>query len=111
MAIAPIDLQTLFSQVDKVGRSQSAAREGQALHQSIQGVEIQRKTDEHIRQVNETQNMGEGVEKLNDSAQNHGSGENGNKGKRQHEEIENEEGRKLRVISDPSLGKKIDISL
>ena len=66
MAIAPIDLQTIFSQVDKVGKTQAAQKDGQALHQAIQGVQIQRKTEELIQQVNETQDTGDGAEKIND---------------------------------------------
>ena len=46
MAIAPIDLQTLFTQLDKVGRAQAAQRESQVLQQSIQGAQLQKKTEE-----------------------------------------------------------------
>ncbi|MCL2214346.1 MAG: hypothetical protein FWC06_03950 [Treponema sp.] len=111
MAIAPIDLQTLFTQVDKVGRSQSAQREGQAIAQLMQGVEIERKANEQINQVNETQNTGEGAEKINDNnqKQNHG---NAKGGKRKPDDKKNEtEENDLTVISDPSLGRRIDISL
>jgi len=110
MAIAPIDLQTLFSQVDKVGRSQAAAREGQALHQSIMGVEIQRKTEENIRQVNETQNTGDGVDKINDNTQKQGSGTKNEKRKPDDQTDEIEEVERP-FLYDPSLGNKIDISL
>ena len=44
MAIQPIDLQTLFTQVDKVGKAQSAQREGLAVQQAIQGAHLQEKT-------------------------------------------------------------------
>ncbi len=63
MAITPIDLQAIFSQVDKVGKNQAAQKEGQALHQAIQGAQLERKNEEHIQQVNEAQNTGEGVRK------------------------------------------------
>jgi hypothetical protein len=111
MAIAPIDLQTLFTQVEKVGKSQASQREGQVLQQAIQNVQLQKKIDEHIMEVNEAQNTGEGAEKVND----HGQREHSESGKKKKEggdssqEEDNEE--QPSVLTDPSLGKKIDISL
>jgi hypothetical protein len=109
MAIAPIDLQTIFSQVDKVARTQMAQREGQALQQAIQGTVLQRKTEEQINQVNEAQNTGEGADKINDNNQRQNSGKK-NDGKKKDEK-DNEEEDQFSVLSDPCLGKKIDISL
>ncbi|MCL2442114.1 MAG: hypothetical protein FWD13_01450 [Treponema sp.] len=107
MAIAPIDLQTLFTQVDKVGRAQAAQKEGQALQQAIQGVQLQRKTEEQINQVNEAQNSGDGAEKVNDNSKRQNSGENKNQNKKE----DKDEKKQLSVLSNPALGKKIDISL
>jgi ribosomal protein L12E/L44/L45/RPP1/RPP2 len=108
MAIAPIDLQAIFSQVDKVGKAQISQREGQALHQAIQGVQIQKKIEENIQQVNEAQNTGEGAEKIKDRGAD--SKKQGSGGKKRQEEKMNEEEKPF-FLSDPSLGKKIDISL
>jgi archaellum component FlaC len=108
MAIQPIDLQTLFTQMDKVARTQTAQREGLAVQQAIHGAHLQRKTEEQIEAVNEVQNTGDdGVEKTKDKeAQGHdGSGGK----KKEHESLE----KKLQApyISDPRLGRNIDISL
>jgi hypothetical protein len=113
MAIAPIDLQAIFSQVDKVGKSQAMQREGQTLHQAIVGVQLERKTEEHIQQVNEAQNTGEGVEKVKDHDAEHKQKRNaGGKGGRNDESDEDENAEKhFSVLHDPNLGKKIDISL
>jgi len=110
MAIAPIDLQTIFTQVDKVARNQLAQREGHTLQQSIQGAEIQRKKEEQINQVNEAQNTGEGADKINDHNQKQESGAKGD-GKKQEKKSEEEKG-ELSVLSDPNpnIGKKVDIS-
>jgi hypothetical protein len=112
MAIAPIDLQAIFSQVDKVGKTQAAQREGQMLHQAIQGVQLQHKMEEHIQQVNEAQNTGEGVEKVKDRDSDHGQKQN-NSGSRKNEskKDENVEETQPSVLRDPYLGRKIDISL
>ena len=111
MAIQPIDLQTLFTQLDKVAKIQSDQREGAALHQAIQGSQLQRKTDEQIKAVNETQNTGEdGAEKIKDRGP---QANDGGKGKKQEQEAEKpqQEETKAKFIHDLSLGRNIDISL
>ena len=107
MAIAPIDLQTLFTQLDKVGKTHVSQKEGQSIQQAVQGIQIQKKTEELIQQVNEAQNTGEGAQKVNDHGQRQGG--RGNSGKRQKEEVEDET--PSSVLRDLSLGKNIDISL
>ncbi|MDR0584005.1 MAG: hypothetical protein LBG57_06640 [Treponema sp.] len=110
MAIQPIDLQTLFTQVDKVGKSQSAQREGLAVQQALQGAQLQRKTEERIQEVNEAQDAGNGAEKVNDRGSRNSSGRGrGEKGENPAEEGEEEQ--LPSVIRDPSLGRNIDISL
>jgi len=110
MAIAPIDLQTVFSQVDKVAKTQLSQREGHAMHQAIQGVQIQKKIEANIHQVNEAQNTGEGAEKVKDRAS---DTQNKEEKKRQrdesHKDEENEN--KPSVLRDMNLGRNIDISL
>ena len=113
MAIAPIDLQTLFSQVDKVGRTQIAEREGQALHQAIQGAQLQRKTEEQLQQVNETQDAGEGVDNINDKTQHHKDKNRNNKENPESDEEsvnENKDVNSIYNLRDPSLGNKIDLT-
>jgi len=109
MGLAPIDLQTLFSQVDKVAKTQIAEKEGHVLHQSMQGAHLQRKVEEHIRQVSEAQNMGEGAEKINDHNKRNQQGAGG-KGKEKDEKEKDEEDQAF-ILRDPNLGRKIDISL
>jgi len=113
MAIQPIDLQTLFSQMDKVAKTQVAQHEEHAMHQTMQGVHIQRKTEEHIQSVNEAQNTGDdGTDKIKDRPSSRGGKESDEEKKKKnrggtsgHDEAQGP------VISDPRLGKNIDISL
>ena len=110
MAIQPIDLQALFSQVDKVGKVQSAQHEGQMAQQAIHGAHLQRKTEEHIREVNEAQNTGDGIDKVNENEERgnrRGGGKGGNNPKGEDENGEEQ----VSVFRDPLLGKNIDISL
>jgi len=106
MAIAPIDLQTLFTQVDKVGKALTAQKEGQALHQAILGAQLQKKTEELMLQVNETQNTGDGAEKVGDQKHRQDGGKH-DKNRKDAQEEENP----ASVLRDPSLGNTIDISL
>jgi hypothetical protein len=108
MAISPLDLQTLFTQLDKVGRQESAQKEGAALLQSIQHARIQQQADEKVRSVNESQNTGDGSEAIDDK--NGGrAGQEGRHGEAREATEENAE--KAKIIRDPALGKNIDFSL
>jgi hypothetical protein len=66
MALQPIDLQTLFTQVDKVGKNQALLREGQQIQDSMNQIQNQKKLEENIQSVNETQDMGDEAEKIKD---------------------------------------------
>jgi hypothetical protein len=97
--------------MDKVAKTQSSQREGQALQQAIQGAQIQKKTEEHIQEVNEAQNTGEGAEKINDHGQREQPG-SGNKEKGQKNDSPGGgEDVQPSILRDPSLGQNIDISL
>jgi hypothetical protein len=110
MAIQPIDLQTLFTQLDKVGKHQAAQKEGLQLQQALQGDQIQRETDERIRSVNESQDMGEGTEAVNDRSprQNSGKEKQDRQGRGEAPAGEAFPGKDL--FRDPDLGKNIDLS-
>ena len=110
MAMQPIDLQTLFTQMDKVGKTQSLQREGLQIQASLQQVESQRKAEEHIREVNETQNMEEETEKVkNDNKRRQYTGQEGN-GRESREGDEEDPAGNPGSIQDYRLGRNIDIS-
>ena len=115
MAIQPIDLQTLFTQIDKVGKNQASQREGMQIQQALQGIQTQQKTEEQIQSVNETQDTGQGgAERVKDR---NGRGKSAAEEGREESQAagENEgaapgEQRAAYVIRDPSLGQNIDFS-
>jgi type II secretory pathway pseudopilin PulG len=108
MALSPIDMQTLFSQMDKVGKQEAAQKEGAALLQAIQQAKHQQQTDEKIRSVNEAQDTGEGTEGVKDKkggqARQEGKG-HAHAGETAKENAEDG------VIRDPDLGTNLDVSL
>ena len=112
MAIQPIDLQTLFTQLDKVGKSQAFQREGLAAQQALQQTESQKKTEERIQSVNEAGDAKED-EKINDrgAKKNRESrNEETDKDGTEKDDGEEEAGRPA-FIRDPALGRNIDIEL
>jgi len=111
MAIQPIDLQILFSQLDKVAKAQLAQREGLAIQQAVQGVKIQRKADEQSKSVNEVKNTGDdGTEKVNDQGRKGHEDGRGEKRNSQQEASMTQERSQSSVFRDPVLGKNVDIS-
>jgi hypothetical protein len=111
MAIQPIDLQTLFTQMDKVGKNQAMQREGQQIQESIQQIQIQRRNEQNIQSVNEAQDLGDEAGKIKDEKR-HGGREN-NSGAREKQPEDEElpaDEEKRDLIRDPALGRNIDIS-
>ena len=108
MAIQPIDLQTLFTQIDKVGRNQAQMREGLQLQASLQQVESQKKAEEHVQSVNEAQDMGFGTAQIKD--ENSHTGQHEHEAKYEDKTEEEEPLPKNAFFRDPALGRNIDIS-
>ena len=108
MAIQPIDLQAIFSQLDKVGKSQAFLREGQQIQDSLHQLHSQKKLEENIRSVNESQNMGDETGKIKD--ENRRGSNAGHGGETERPEDEAEEQEKKDFIRDPALGRNLDIS-
>ena len=110
MAIQPIDLQALFSQLDKVGKTQSMIRDGQQIHDSLQQNQIQRKLEDNVRSVNEAQDMGEEPAKIMEDKGRGTHYKGAGKGKEEDTEETTESYITPEYFKDPSLGKNIDIS-
>ena len=108
MAIQPIDLQAIFSQIDKVGKMQASIRDGQQIQESLHQAQAQRKLEANVQSVNETQNMGEESGKIKDENR---KGANHDKAKGKPDE-ENKEALKEKkdLFQDPALGRNLDIS-
>ncbi|MDR2374949.1 MAG: hypothetical protein LBD96_00765 [Treponema sp.] len=110
MAIQPIDLQTLFTQLEKVGKTQAFQKDGTLIQQAIQSVETQRRTDENIRSVNEAQDTGRGTEEISDrNTHRRQAGEDEGR-QRGGEGEEEEEQSGVPVFRDPSLGNYVDFT-
>ena len=110
MPLLPIDLQTLFSQSNQVGKEQAVQRDSAPLAQSLQGAQLAQRTEQRDNAVNEAHNQEEGPEQVKARARR--GAEGGGNRKR--------EGRPQRkkpaavppknVFQDPALGRTIDIT-
>ena len=109
MAIQPIDLQAIFSQIDKVGKTQAMQRDLQQIQEAIQQSQAQKKLEENIQSVNAPQHLGEESGKIKDENR-RGAHKGGPGGKREEEENPAPENVRPDLIRDPALGRNIDIS-
>ncbi len=110
MAIQPIDLQTLFTQMDKVGKDQSNQKEGLQIRQGVYTIHQQEKQEQRIHSVNQAQDTGQGAERIKDRNRKNNSGEEeSSKKEKKNPEDENEE-EKINFVKDPALGQNVDVS-
>jgi hypothetical protein len=110
MAIQPIDLQTLFTQIDKVGKDQSVHREGAQLQASLQAARVERLEVERDHSVNEARDTGQGGAEHVRERQGRRQGGKEFFAEDEPEAADAEEDGDPHVIRDPCLGKHIDVS-
>jgi len=110
MAIQPLDLQPLFTQLDQIGKAQAGQREGLQLQATLQDTQMQKKTDQAVKTVREAGNEQAGLQAVDERERRRqgrgpGYGKDGKDGKKR-EETEKEPV----VLRDPALGNHLDIS-
>ena len=113
MAIQPIDLQTLYTQIDKVGKQVAFQQQGQHLKNAVNNSEFEKQLIEKHKAVSEAtmedSETGTVKERRNPNQQETSS--NNEQSKNQEETSEQEKNlNKSNVINDPTLGRYIDIS-
>lgn len=105
MPIKPIDLQTLFLQMNQVSKDQAAAKDGAVLQQSIQGAVLAKKREDEVRSVQKPQ-ADENAGKVGDREPGSEAEEEAEGRKRPRNSGEPEE---PEIVKDPDLGRRIDI--
>jgi hypothetical protein len=108
MPIKPIDLQTLFMQMEKVSKEQSQLKEGQAILRSVQGAEQLKREGDRVRSVREAHSSDEGSEKIGDRPDK-GQGRQGEGRKREERDAADVEEAPVEPPLDPLVGRHIDI--
>ena len=106
MPVLPIHLQTMFSQMNQVGKEQAQQQQAAPAAQSEQASEIVRQSEARDNSVNQSADAGDGPEGVNDGEERQGSSEEQHRGK----EEKQDKPEKRPVFTDPDLGHHIDIT-
>lgn len=110
MPLLPIDLQTLFSQSNQVGREQAVQKENAALYQALQGAQMVQKNVQKDASVNRAETAEEGAESIRDRREKERRRRRQAAGGRPNQEPEAKKPPPAEPVSDPDLGRKIDVS-
>lgn len=112
MSVNPLELQTLFSQINRVGKQQALTKENDVLKQEILNSDIHKQGIKDSEEIPETKNLDEEFSKIKDEE----NGKNQKKKKKRNagqldnaDEESQEENQSQNVITDPKIGRKIDI--
>lgn len=106
MPIKPIDLQTLFSQLNQVAKQQAAEKEGAALHASLHGAVVKRMEDEAAKAVQRPKDDQESTKSVDDKS----GSRRGGQGPGKRRPGEDEDDAEAETIKDPDLGGHVDIT-
>jgi hypothetical protein len=105
--ILPIDLQTLFTQANQIGKEQATQKDAAPHAQSLQGSQMVANSVQRDNAVNETQHQQEGPEQVKDRARRERRGRGrGAAGKPAAPVAPDAKD----VVRDPALGRNVDIS-
>lgn len=112
MAIQPIDLQTLYSQLENVSKGVAAQQQGAQLHSVLQNENQTKKIQEKQNTVQETKNE-QNADSIHERKQRkHDNNDNGDSNDNDKKSDDNKSQDNLpvqEVIRDPGLGRHIDI--
>lgn len=110
MAIQPIDLQTMYTQLGKISKQVVHEQQGAQLQRAIQQEEDTKRLQEKNQAVEKTSMDEEGIPLIQDPHK--GTSSEENTGKKHEPEQQNEESpqEEFQVIKDPNLGQHIDVS-
>jgi hypothetical protein len=110
MAVNPLDLQVSFSQINNVGKQQSALKESDDIKQEQASQVLNKQSTKETQEVPETKDINDGVGKIKDKEKEE---KNRSKKKKPEDKAENEDAEKKdeidKDVKDPNLGQKIDI--
>ncbi len=107
MPILPIDLQTMFSNLNQVSKEQSLQKEEPPAQQALQATQIVKKTEESDSTVNVTKEVGDGVEKVSEEEKKKKAKQRKKKGNKNQSETVDAKAQE--VVKDPLLGHHVDL--
>lgn len=112
MAIQPIDLQTLYSQMDKVSKNVAYQEKGVYLNRDVHQADQQKKIDEQHKAIEKAQKEDKDAGKVKERQENRQQSSEKREEERKNEEqtVPAEPEVIYEWIKDPDVGNHIDIS-
>jgi hypothetical protein len=107
MPLLPIDLQIMFSQLSHVGKEQAMQRDVLPQYQFVQGTEMVQKAEHDDSAVNQSQQLGEGPEKVKEQEEK--EKRQHSKGQQKGEGGESSKEEQRQIFEDPDLGHHVDL--
>ncbi len=107
MGIQPIDLQTLYSQMEKVGKQQGAEQSGAIANRERQEEANRVDAEKRLNSVKSSESINNEKIAINDGTSSKSSM---NQGKYRQEKAEEETEEEENYIQDPKLGRRVDVS-
>ena len=105
MPLLPIDLQIMFSQLSHVGKEQAVQKDVNPQYQFVQGTEMVQKAEHDDSAVNQSQQVGEGPEKVDEQEEQEKRKNPQEQGEKRKAATEEEK----QVFEDPDLGHHVDL--
>jgi hypothetical protein len=110
MAIQPIDLQTLYTQLDKISKTEVHQQQGMQLARELQRDTLQKQEMLRNETVKELRTDTGNVKSVDDEGGQNAPDSRRKKQKKEHETEEPQTEGRYYFIYDPQLGRNIDVS-
>lgn len=110
MAIQPIDLQTLYTQMEKIGKQQGAEQQQAAVNRETNQLTNKLEAEKNLSSVRQSQAVNNENLAVNKDGRNTDEKKPPQQKKKTEGKKENQEEESENYITDPLLGRKIDIS-
>lgn len=107
MSLQPLDLQTLFSRMNQIGRDQAAIKNSEVHNQEAAGRVIEQKTAQKSHSVQQSEEIQDGPEKVHDDDEAKKEHRQGFQKRQQKKEDEDE---RTAALKDPDLGQNFDFT-
>ncbi|MCQ2575507.1 MAG: hypothetical protein MJ162_02110 [Treponema sp.] len=109
MAIQPIDLQNMYSQMSNVAKNVAGAQQAAAIAESVKQVEITRQNYENSNKVQTTSNDKANTNDVNENGHNQ-NGQQQNKRRQENSAYQTQNNNNSTEIKAPYLGTIIDLT-
>ena len=111
MAVNPIDLQAVFSQMNQVGKQEALNKDSEVIRQDQAALIVSKEGTKDAEEIPETKDLSEGSGKIKDKEKGNNPENNEKDSDKNKKDIKmkKNEGKETDNMKDPDLGQNIDI--